>query len=79
MELPEDPTALQEDVSGVRHSRRIAQIKIKEEAERRKIEEMTLTDIKEKKKKSKKGEDKVRIKGVMMFFFLIFNHFLQLQ
>ncbi|XP_073993027.1 uncharacterized protein isoform X3 [Rhodnius prolixus] len=35
----------------VRHSRRIAQLKIKEEAERRAIEEATLLSLKEKKKK----------------------------
>lgn len=47
----------------VRQSRRIAQLKIKEEAERRKIEELTLTEIKEgyKKKKSKRDDDKVKL------------------
>ncbi|GJQ73045.1 hypothetical protein Trydic_g1677 [Trypoxylus dichotomus] len=45
-------------VGHVRQSRRIAQLKIKEEAERRKLEEITMTDPKESKKKSKKNVDK---------------------
>ncbi|KAI4459649.1 histone acetyltransferase [Holotrichia oblita] len=48
------------DISGgnVRQSRRIAQLKIKEEAERRKLEEVTMTEPKDSKKKAKKNEDK---------------------
>ncbi|XP_044262904.1 remodeling and spacing factor 1-like [Tribolium madens] len=42
---------------GVRQSRRIAQLKIKEEAERRKLEEEMVQET-HKKKKSKKHEDK---------------------
>ncbi|KAF5282832.1 hypothetical protein FQA39_LY17482 [Lamprigera yunnana] len=51
---------LKEDAPmGVRQSRRIAQIKIKEEAERRKLEEMTLHELKEERiRKGKKDEDK---------------------
>lgn len=50
-----------ESSPGVRQSRRIAQIKIKEEAERRKLEEVTLQELKEeqRKRKGKKEEDKV--------------------
>ncbi|XP_046396168.1 uncharacterized protein LOC124163357 isoform X2 [Ischnura elegans] len=41
---------------GVRQSRRIAQIKLKEEAERRKLEEAALIRLKEEQKKRKKQE-----------------------
>lgn len=49
-----------DDASGklVRQSRRIAQIKIKEEAERRKLEEFTVLEQLSKKKKNKKNFDK---------------------
>ncbi|KAJ9585686.1 hypothetical protein L9F63_002476, partial [Diploptera punctata] len=40
----------------VRQSRRIAQIKIKEEAERRKLEEMTLKELKEQQRRRKHDE-----------------------
>ncbi|KAK4883507.1 hypothetical protein RN001_006826 [Aquatica leii] len=55
----ETENMLREDAPmGVRQSRRIAQLKIKEEAERRKIEEMTLHDLKEEKvRKGKKDVD----------------------
>lgn len=63
LELPADSEILNEPITGVRQSRRIAQLKIKEEAERRKIEESVLNEMKadHKKKKSKKSEDKVFI------------------
>lgn len=62
LDLPACSEILQEPVTGVRQSRRIAQLKIKEEAERRKIEETVLNEIKadHKRKKSKKSDDKVR-------------------
>jgi hypothetical protein len=47
----------------VRQSRRIAQIKIKEEAERRKLEELALFELKEqqrRRKRDEKHETKVR-------------------
>ncbi|RZC32296.1 remodeling and spacing factor 1-like, partial [Asbolus verrucosus] len=47
----------QDSPVGVRQSRRIAQLKIKEEAERRKLEEEVVHDP-QKKKKSKKSKDK---------------------
>lgn len=61
LEIPEKyEMEIEEQGRGVRQSRRIAQIKIKEEAERRKIEELTLPDPKsEKKKKKGKNEDLV--------------------
>lgn len=48
------------EVPNVRQSRRIAQLKIKEEAERRKVEEITLTQLKEEsqKKRKSKNDDK---------------------
>lgn len=48
----------------IRQSRRIAQIKIKEEAERRKIEELALLEMKEqqrRRKRDEKHDSKVRI------------------
>lgn len=61
LDIPEGSELIQEPITGVRQSRRIAQLKIKEEAERRKIEETVLNEItaEHKKKKSKKYEDKV--------------------
>lgn len=56
LEIPLD-SDISEPVTGVRQSRRIAQIKIKEEAERRKVEELALHEI-EIKYKSKKDDDK---------------------
>ncbi|KRT80721.1 PHD finger motif containing protein [Oryctes borbonicus] len=56
------PAAIEElnnvTVGHVRQSRRIAQLKIKEEAERRKLEDITMTDPKDSKKKNKKNIDK---------------------
>lgn len=40
----------------VRQSRRIAQIKIKEEAERRKLEELALLELKEQQRRRKRDE-----------------------
>lgn len=57
LELPLEMELGEEPVSGVRQSRRIAQIKIKEEAERRKMEELALEEI-QKKHKNKKDDDK---------------------
>ncbi|KAF5270331.1 hypothetical protein FQR65_LT05519 [Abscondita terminalis] len=56
----ETENILREDAPmGVRQSRRIAQQKIKEEAERRKLEEMALQDLKDEKvRKGKKDVDK---------------------
>ncbi|XP_064214033.1 remodeling and spacing factor 1 isoform X2 [Tribolium castaneum] len=55
---PERALEIEENQTiGVRQSRRIAQLKIKEEAERRKLEEEMVHET-HKKKKSKKHEDK---------------------
>ena len=56
----------------VRQSRRIAQIKIKEEAERRKLEEMTLMELKEQQRRRKldeKNDSKVNNMYKFSFFF----------
>ncbi|KAK2585006.1 hypothetical protein KPH14_008535 [Odynerus spinipes] len=69
---PEEQGALQGETP-VRQSRRIAQLKIKEAADRRRIEEETLTDVKEKKestdkkkrrKQKNESEEEVVIKEV---------------
>lgn len=54
----------------VRQSRRIAQIKIKEEAERRKLEEFTLYQLKEDQKKRNDKDVKVYI-YIDIYFILI--------
>ncbi|XP_026468003.1 uncharacterized protein LOC113371584 isoform X2 [Ctenocephalides felis] len=58
--VDEDAIISKHDESNVRQSRRIAQIKIKEEAERRKVEEITLTHLKQEsqKKRKSKNDDK---------------------
>lgn len=52
------------DEAPVRQSRRIAQLKIKEQADRRRIEEETMRELEEKKEseKKKKKKQKVSIK-----------------
>ncbi|KAL0134617.1 hypothetical protein PUN28_001428 [Cardiocondyla obscurior] len=52
------PTAEQQDETPVRQSRRIAQLKIKEQADRRRIEEETMREIEEKKESEKKKRKK---------------------
>lgn len=70
LDLPAESEMMVEPVTGVRQSRRIAQLKIKEEAERRKILDTVLNDFKsdQKKKKSKKSEDKVLSSCVVVYF-----------
>lgn len=59
LDVPEVLEELNTTISSVRQSRRIAQLKIKEEAERRKLEEITTADNnKEQKRKGKKNIDK---------------------
>ncbi|XP_043514962.1 uncharacterized protein LOC122531242 isoform X2 [Frieseomelitta varia] len=71
--VPETQTGLIQDETPVRQSRRIAQLKIKEEADRRRIEEETSNERKEKKdsvekKKRKKpkpeSEEEIVIKEI---------------
>ncbi|XP_070160497.1 microtubule-associated protein futsch [Polyergus mexicanus] len=49
---------LEQDETPVRQSRRIAQLKIKEQADRRRIEEETMRDLEEKKESEKKKRKK---------------------
>lgn len=55
----ESPAAL--DETPVRQSRRIAQLKIKEQADRRRIEEETMRDLEEKKESEKKKRKKQKV------------------
>lgn len=72
LEIPLELEVTDEPVCGVRQSRRIAQIKIKEEAERRKMEEMALEEIQQKHKHKKdddkdyKGEKKRKNKNIIV-------------
>lgn len=47
----------------VRQSRRIAQLKIKEQADRRRIEEETMREIEEKKESEKKKRKKQKVRS----------------
>lgn len=47
----------------VRQSRRIAQLKIKEQADRRRIEEETMREIEEKKESDKKKRKKQKVRS----------------
>lgn len=52
---------LQQDETPVRQSRRIAQLKIKEQADRRRMEEETLRELEEKKESEKKKRKKQKV------------------
>lgn len=65
--VPETQTGLIQDETPVRQSRRIAQLKIKEEADRRRIEEETSNERKEKKDCMEK---KKRKKQKVYFYFI---------
>lgn len=58
LEIPAAIENVEEPVTGVRQSRRIAQIKIKEEAERRKLEEIALNEIQAGLEKTKDKKEK---------------------
>lgn len=49
------------DETPVRQSRRIAQLKIKEQADRRRIEEETMRELEEKKESDKKKRKKQKV------------------
>lgn len=51
------------DEMPVRQSRRIAQLKIKEQADRRRIEEETMREIEEKKESEKKKRKKQKVRN----------------
>lgn len=80
LDIPSKIEDVNDTVTGVRQSRRIAQIKIKEEAERRKLEEIALNEIQAdlKKTKGKKREDKVIInlqKSVFCINYIVLQDF----
>lgn len=56
----ETPVA-QQDETPVRQSRRIAQLKIKEQADRRRLEEETMRGVDEKKDSEKKKRKKQKV------------------
>lgn len=56
----ETPT-MEHDETPVRQSRRIAQLKIKEQADRRRIEEETMRDLEDKKESEKKKRKKQKV------------------
>lgn len=59
--LETETPAAGQDETPVRQSRRIAQLKIKEQADRRRIEEETMREIEEKKESEKKKRKKQKV------------------
>lgn len=58
-----------QDEMPVRASRRIAQLKIKEQADRRRVEEETMREIEEKKESSeKKKRKKQKVRNQILFY-----------
>jgi remodeling and spacing factor 1 len=57
----ETETPSKQDETPVRQSRRIAQLKIKEQADRRRIEEETMRELEEKKESEKKKRKKQKV------------------
>lgn len=57
----ETETVSAQNETPVRQSRRIAQLKIKEQADRRRIEEETMREIEEKKESEKKKRKKQKV------------------
>lgn len=53
--------ATEQDETPVRQSRRIAQLKIKEQADRRRIEEESMRDLEDKKESEKKKRKKQKV------------------
>lgn len=52
-----------QDETPVRQSRRIAQLKIKEQADRRRIEEESMRDLEDKKESEKKKRKKQKVRN----------------
>lgn len=67
--VPETQTGLTQDETPVRQSRRIAQLKIKEEADRRRIEEETSNERKDKKD----SVERKKRKKTKVYFFILLN------
>lgn len=59
--LETEAPGLEKDETPVRQSRRIAQLKIKEQADRRRIEEETMRELEEKKESEKKKRKKQKV------------------
>lgn len=59
----ESETVIPPDETPVRQSRRIAQLKIKEQADRRRIEEESMREIEEKKESEKKKRKKQKVRN----------------
>lgn len=59
--LETETPGLEQDETPVRQSRRIAQLKIKEQADRRRIEEETMREIEDKKDSDKKKRKKQKV------------------
>lgn len=61
----ETEVPLKQDETPVRQSRRIAQLKIKEQADRRRIEEETMRELEEKKESEKKKRKKQKVSCIV--------------
>lgn len=64
----ETEASSKQDETPVRQSRRIAQLKIKEQADRRRIEEETMRELEEKKESEKKKRKKQKVSSYHMNF-----------
>lgn len=65
--VPEVGTNLAQDDTPVRQSRRIAQLKIKEQADRRRIEEETMRELEDKKESEKKKRKKQKVSSYIKY------------
>lgn len=61
IKLETEASGLAQDETPVRQSRRIAQLKIKEQADRRRIEEETMRELEDKKESDKKKRKKQKV------------------
>jgi len=66
----EAETPSKQDETPVRQSRRIAQLKIKEQADRRRIEEETMRELEEKKESEKKKRKKQKVSSHVSNFIM---------
>jgi len=66
--LETETSQTKQDEMPVRQSRRIAQLKIKEQADRRRIEEETMREIEEKKESEKKKRKKQKVHDQTLFY-----------
>lgn len=61
--LETETSVIPPDETPVRQSRRIAQLKIKEQADRRRIEEESMREIEDKKESEKKKRKKQKVRN----------------